>query len=125
MSALLLLFDDGPPFPRSLFASGEQGIWLDPSDFSTLFQDAAGTTPVTALGQPVGKILDKSGRGNHATQSTSERSKKIKKEREGKKARCCPAGESACLLLWTALRDCHGQTCPVFFLQAAQEPSQA
>ena len=56
--------------PRSLFASGEQGIWLDPSDFSTMFQDAAGTTPVTAVGQPVGKILDKSGRGNHATQST-------------------------------------------------------
>mgnify|MGYP000883493968 CR=1 FL=1 len=70
MSALLLMFDDGPPFPRSLFAAGEQGIWLDPSDFSTLFQDAAGTTPVTAVGQPVGKILDKSGRGNHATQST-------------------------------------------------------
>ena len=57
--------------PRSLFASGEQGIWLDPSDFSTLYQDAAGTTPVTALGQPVGKILDKSGRGNHATRSTA------------------------------------------------------
>lgn len=56
--------------PRSLFAAGEQGIWLDPSDFSTLFQDAAGTTPVTAVGQPVGKILDKSGRGNHATQAT-------------------------------------------------------
>jgi len=57
--------------PRSLFASGEQGIWLDPSDFSTLFQDSAGTTPVTAVGQPVGKILDKSGRGNHASQTTS------------------------------------------------------
>ena len=70
MSALLLMFDDRPPFPRSLFSAGEQGIWLDPSDFSTLFQDSAGTTPVTAVGQPVGKILDKSGRGNHATQST-------------------------------------------------------
>ena len=57
--SILLLMDDGPPFPRSLFASGEQGIWLDPSDFSTLFQDAAGTTPVTALGQPVGLALDK------------------------------------------------------------------
>ena len=56
--------------PRSLFAAGEQGIWLDPSDFSTLFQDAAGTTPVTAVGQPVGLALDKSGRGNHATRST-------------------------------------------------------
>ena len=57
--------------PRSLFASGEQGIWLDPSDFSTLFQDAAGTTPVTAVGQPVGLALDKSGRGNHATRTTA------------------------------------------------------
>ena len=65
--------DDGPPFPRSLFSAGEQGIWLDPSDFSTLFQDAAGTTPVTAVGQPVGKILDKSGRGNHASQTTSSK----------------------------------------------------
>jgi hypothetical protein len=36
-----------------------------------MFQDSAGTTPVTAVEQPVGKILDKSGRGNHATQSTS------------------------------------------------------
>ena len=57
--------------PRELFSASEQGIWLDPSDFSTMFQDAAGTTPVTALGQPVGKILDKSGRGNHASQTTS------------------------------------------------------
>ena len=57
--SLLLLLDDGPPFPRSLFSAGEQGIWLDPSDFSTMFQDAAGTTPVTAVGQPVGLALDK------------------------------------------------------------------
>lgn len=57
--------------PSQLFAAGEQGFWYDPSDFSTMFQDAAGTTPVTAVGQPVGRILDKSGRGNHATQSTS------------------------------------------------------
>lgn len=57
--------------PATLFASGEQGVWYDPSDFSTMFQDSAGTTPVTAVGDPVGKILDKSGRGNHATQGTS------------------------------------------------------
>ena len=43
-----------------LFAAGEQGYWLDPSDFSTMFQDAAGATPVTAVGQPVGRHLDKS-----------------------------------------------------------------
>lgn len=50
-----------------LFQTGVQGTWFDPSDFSTMFQDAAGTQPVTALGQPVGKILDRSPRGNHAT----------------------------------------------------------
>jgi hypothetical protein len=54
-----------------LFFAGEQGVWYDPSDLSTLFQDAAGTTPVTAVEQPVGRMLDKSGRGNHATQSTA------------------------------------------------------
>jgi hypothetical protein len=46
--------------PANLFASGEQGAWYDPSDFSTMFQDSAGTTPVTAVGQLVGLILDKS-----------------------------------------------------------------
>ena len=45
--------------------------WYDPSDLSTMFQDAAGTTPVTAAGQPVGLILDKSGNGHHASQTTS------------------------------------------------------
>lgn len=57
--------------PSALFSSGENGVWYDPSDLSTMWQDSAGTTPVTAVGQPVGKITDKSGRGNHATQSTS------------------------------------------------------
>lgn len=57
--------------PIALFAAGEQGVWYDPSDLSTLFQDAAGTIPVTAAGQPVGMMRDKSGRGNHATQATA------------------------------------------------------
>lgn len=65
-----LLSDDGPN-PRSLFAAGEQDFWYDLSDFSTMFQDATGATPVTAVGQSVGRVNDKSGRGNHATQSTS------------------------------------------------------
>ena len=43
-----------------LFAGGEQGVWYDPSDLSTLFQDAAGTVPVTGVEQPVGLMLDKS-----------------------------------------------------------------
>jgi len=57
--------------PLSLFAAGEQGFWYDPSDFSTMFQDSAGSIPATAVGQPVGLILDKSGRGNHASQPTA------------------------------------------------------
>ena len=56
---------------KALFANGEQGFFYDPSDLSTMFQDAAGTIPVTAAGQPVGLMLDKSGRGNHARQTTS------------------------------------------------------
>jgi len=65
------LIRGGYASPASLFANGEQGAWYDPSDLTTLFQDSAGTTPVTAAGQSVGKMLDKSGRGNHATQATS------------------------------------------------------
>lgn len=57
--------------PGRLFQNGEQGAWYDPSDLSTLFQDAAGTTPVTADGDPVGLMLDKSGNGNHATQAVA------------------------------------------------------
>lgn len=44
---------------RSSFRNGEQGWVHDPSDIATLFQDAAGTIPVTAVEQPVGLMLDK------------------------------------------------------------------
>lgn len=43
-----------------LFANGEQGFWYDPNDMGTMFQDAVGTVPVTAVGQAVGLMLDKS-----------------------------------------------------------------
>lgn len=46
--------------PEALFLQGEQGLWLDPSDKSTMYQDSAGATAVTAPSQPVGLILDKS-----------------------------------------------------------------
>lgn len=47
-----------------LWRNGEQGVWYDTSDLSTMFQDAAGTLPVYAPGQgqvdpPVGLWLDK------------------------------------------------------------------
>lgn len=47
---------------RKLFANNEQGFAYDPNDLSTMFQDAAGTVPVTAVGQAVGLLLDKSKR---------------------------------------------------------------
>ena len=54
--------------PLSLFGPGIQGTWYDPSDYGstgtggvgTLFQDSAGTTPVTGVEQVVGLMLDKS-----------------------------------------------------------------
>jgi hypothetical protein len=60
LSSTTLLSRRGATFsPASLFATGEQGAWYDPSDLSTLFQDSAGTTPVTAPDQTVALLLDK------------------------------------------------------------------
>ena len=63
MGLLLLMGDSGYDVRSELFGAGEQGFWYDPSDFSTMWQDAAGNTPVTASGDPVGLILDKSRSG--------------------------------------------------------------
>lgn len=61
----------GPFSPLDLFKNGELGGFYDFSDRSSLFQDSAGTIPVTADSQPVGMIKDKSGRGNHLLQATA------------------------------------------------------
>lgn len=57
----------------SLFKNAEKGLWLDFSDMSSLYQDSTGTVSVTAVSQPVGKVLDKSGNSNHAAQTASSR----------------------------------------------------
>lgn len=57
--------------PANLFANGEIGIWLDPSDLSTMWQDAAKTTAVTSDGDPVGYIADKSGNGFYFSTAVS------------------------------------------------------
>ena len=36
----------------SIFAGGKEGVWYDPSDLSTLYQDSTGLTPVT---KPAGR----------------------------------------------------------------------
>ncbi|WP_286694081.1 hypothetical protein [Spongiibacter sp. UBA1325] len=53
----------------AMFGSSD-GFWLDPSDPSTVFQDAAGTIPAKP-GDPVGLILDKSGNGTHLSHRTA------------------------------------------------------
>ena len=56
---------------QALFAGGKVGGMWDMGDMSTLFQDTAGSTPITAVTQPIGRVNDKSGLGNHATQPTA------------------------------------------------------
>ena len=47
-------------FQGALFGNSEPGFSFEPWDITTLYQDRAGTTPVTAAGQSVGLRLDKS-----------------------------------------------------------------
>lgn len=54
----------GPALVRKQFVGeAANAFWIDPSDLSTLFQDRAGTIPVTQHGDPVSLALDKSGQG--------------------------------------------------------------
>lgn len=57
--------------PLTLFAAGAAGVWFDPTDRSTLFQDSAGTIPVTGFGQPVGRMLDRGPNRLHAVQANA------------------------------------------------------
>jgi len=62
--------------PLALFASGEEGVWYDPSDLSTVFQQdgTTATVPWTSGdildANRVGKLVDKSGNGNDLIQTT-------------------------------------------------------
>lgn len=63
----------GPPASDiySFTAATNMAVY-DVSDLATLFQDSAGTTPVTADGDPVGLILDQAGNtGRDMMQATS------------------------------------------------------
>ena len=68
--------------PELLFANGETGAWYEPNDLTTVFQDASGTTPAGA-GDPVGYLGDKSGNGNHATQSITSSKPTLRQNSEG------------------------------------------
>ena len=55
----------------ALFGAGEQGGLWNIGLMSSLFQDSAGTTPVTAVEQPVGLVIDQSQGGNPVGQFVS------------------------------------------------------
>jgi hypothetical protein len=69
---MLMAFGGGGPSwtPAEIFDGSTLGVWLDPSDLSTVFQDSAATVP-GAVGSPVGRIVDKSGNGVDAYQPTT------------------------------------------------------
>lgn len=56
--------------PRSLFADGAAGAWYDPADLASLSLNSDGTG-AAVTGSPVGRMQDKSGRGNHAVQAVA------------------------------------------------------
>lgn len=60
--------DGGAVFsPLSLFTGSKKGLWYDPNDLTTMFQDTGGVTPAVAVNDPVRLIRDKSGNAVHAT----------------------------------------------------------
>lgn len=79
----LIISAEAIPSILDFFAHGESGLWYDPSDLLTLFQDSAGTIPVTGPGQPVGLMLDKSGNGNHAVQSVDSKRPILQQDIDG------------------------------------------
>lgn len=55
----------------SLYAGGKKGMWYQPLDASTRFQDQAGTMPATIANPATGLLLDKSGNALPLRQATS------------------------------------------------------
>ncbi len=59
----------GPTFdPASVFGGADQGAVYDFTSAANLFQSTDTSVPVTATGQPIGRVNDLSGKNNHATQ---------------------------------------------------------
>ena len=65
------LNDLNTAIPAPIYAGGYKGVTIDPAVLSSMSQDTAGATPVTAAGQSVGRILDRSGGALHPVQATA------------------------------------------------------
>lgn len=85
LGADLTLRQRARPFdPRALFAGGMQGIWIDPSEEAAVFADAAGTVRAR-VGDPVGRIADRSGRGNDAVQGVAAFRPMLRADAQGRR----------------------------------------
>ena len=68
-----LLFGYAQPVPAGgCFPSTNATLTLDPSDLTTIYTDVAGTTNVTADGDPVGMWKDKNGNGFNLTAAADD-----------------------------------------------------
>lgn len=61
-------------FVTSLFSSGEQGLWLDFSDQTSMSDSSDGTTPFSGSGSRIRSIADKSGNGYRFNNLSSSKS---------------------------------------------------
>lgn len=69
--------------PASLFTNNGPGAWYDPSDLSSLAQNSDGTGSVSE-NDIIKYVGDKSGNGNHATQSNGSKAPVLRKDANGK-----------------------------------------
>ncbi len=70
VSASVLCDANGVPSASFNPMTMTPNLWVDASDMTTLFQDSARTTPITAPADPIGGVADKSGSGKHLLQAT-------------------------------------------------------
>ena len=80
------LLDSGNPFATlmSSLLSGASQLIAHPLEYGSMFQDRAGTTPVTAPGQLVGRVLDAGPGGYHAT-ALSDAARGVFREVDGRR----------------------------------------
>jgi hypothetical protein len=66
----------------SLFAGGELGLFADIQNLATLWQEESMTT-ASAVGDPVGYIVDQSGTGHHLVNATSGQKPLLRQDGSG------------------------------------------
>ncbi len=68
---------------KNLFSANEKGLAYNFQDISTMWQDLAGTIPVTAVDQLVARVDDLSGNNNHIIQADASRRPQLMQDAQG------------------------------------------